>query len=852
MKFNLFRALLCIGATILLASSPLAGTEPVPVLTLEGMKPGAAVKTLEESFGKAYQFNGSGGSSLSLPEEAERVWFSKYGKTRDAAVGFYIRFDKNSEAADKAQSANFGMFDCVLNAEGKIVVSCFAAPTDFQGPVHRIVSRDTFKTGEWHHVVFTCSQNRKRAVLFVDGEFQKENDNPDIPDFYLRPFRVGGNFTGAFGGLRFYDMPLLAEYLIPVRPDEASFKALEKRLSDAEKASGNKHLSAWIQNLRGDAERLKKQSFVSMHEWELLKKHTSNAERLAADLQNAGGVAQGVVTAYTVKATGQEPHLYYDLPEEGTADGRITLLAAKGEYEGASLLVVPFAPVKKFDLVLSDLQGPDGAVFASSGIDAKLVKRWYRTGGAWLTYHADRKLRILAPDMLLNDDDLIRVDDFRQTNYVRMSYPDGEQYVDAGERLPELYPIPRTAPVRDAKNLQSVTLPEAGRTQQFLLTFHIPENQPEGVYRGAVALSADGKEAGRVEIALRVLPFTLPEARTYYDPDRVYMGNFSHNMNDTESYDVLLAEFKDMKAHNMLYPSIRKAPEGTTLNGYRTLVRARKAAGLEDKTLFAGTSADREWIHAKDRTLEVYREIMAKWRERQENFLSHIEKDFGHRNVYQYGIDEASAYQTLLREIPSWLVIHELGSKIRTTGWQNNFKYVSDVQDLQVSTRVDRDDANGWHEAGGRIMNYANPFPSSENPMMFRRACGFKMYKSNYDGTMIHGYCVVRRFNEFAVDNSGNYRHFSMVYPKEDGVIDTLAIEGIREGFDDIRYFSLMKLLARDAMKSGSEEYVREGRRSMAWLAALPVDSGDLDCIRIQTIERILNLLELKKKYGGK
>ena len=117
---------------------------------------------------------------------------------------------------------------------------------------------------------------------------------------------------------------------------------------------------------------------------------------------------------------------------------------------------------------------------------------------------------------------------------------------------------------------------------------------------------------------------------------------------------------------------------------------------------------------------------------------------------------------------------------------------------------------------------------------------------------MIHGYCVVRRFNEFAVDNSGNYRHFSVVYPKEDGVIDTLAIEGLREGFDDIRYFSLMKLLARDAMKSGSEEYVREGRRSMAWLAALPVDSGDLDCIRIQTIERILNLLELKKKYGGK
>ena len=84
-------------------------------------------------------------------------------------------------------------------------------------------------------------------------------------------------------------------------------------------------------------------------------------------------------------------------------------------------------------------------------------------------------------------------------------------------------------------------------------------------------------------------------------------------------------------------------------------------------------------------------------------------------------------------------------------------------------------------------------------------------------------------------------------------MISTLAIAGVREGFDDIRYFSMLQLLARDAMKkSTAPELVREARRAMAWLAQQKKVEGDPDEVRLRTIERILNLRNLMKKYGVK
>ena len=59
-------------------------------------------------------------------------------------------------------------------------------------------------------------------------------------------------------------------------------------------------------------------------------------------------------------------------------------------------------------VALSDLRAPNGKVIPAAEVDIKLVKRWFRSGGAWLSYHSDRRQRNLTPDLLVNDDALIR------------------------------------------------------------------------------------------------------------------------------------------------------------------------------------------------------------------------------------------------------------------------------------------------------------------------------------------------------------------------------------------------------------------------------------------------------------
>ena len=62
--------------------------------------------------------------------------------------------------------------------------------------------------------------------------------------------------------------------------------------------------------------------------------------------------------------------------------------------------------MKSFTVRVKDL-ACDGAKFPADALNVKLVKRWFRCGGAWLSYHRDGRQRILTPHLLVNDDDLV-------------------------------------------------------------------------------------------------------------------------------------------------------------------------------------------------------------------------------------------------------------------------------------------------------------------------------------------------------------------------------------------------------------------------------------------------------------
>src|SRR5690606_17073333 len=129
----------------------------------------------------------------------------------------------------------------------------------------------------------------------------------------------------------------------------------------------------------------------------------------------------------------------------------------------------------------------------------------------------------------------------------------------------------------------------------------------------------------------------------------------------------------------------------------------------------------------------------------------------------------------------------------------------------------------------------------AENPAFVRRQHGLLGYLSNFD--MVNNY-------EFAYgpwNDRGTilYKPMVLAYPTSEGLVDTLAWEGFREGIDDIRYATKLRQLANEAIESGDLDRVYEGRKVRQWFALMDGMSVDLNAARMEMIEKILHLADL-------
>jgi hypothetical protein len=100
------------------------------------------------------------------------------------------------------------------------------------------------------------------------------------------------------------------------------------------------------------------------------------------------------------------------------------------------------------------------------------------------------------------------------------------------------------------------------------------------------------------------------------------------------------------------------------------------------------------------------------------------------------------------------------------------------------------------------------------------------------------------RLNWLEFWNPYGYR-ITMVYPTRTGVINTLHWEGFREGIDDIRYATKLKLLARQAIAGGKVAAAEEARKALLWLELHDEKSADLNAMRLEMINYILNLMAM-------
>ena len=147
-----------------------------------------------------------------------------------------------------------------------------------------------------------------------------------------------------------------------------------------------------------------------------------------------------------------------------------------------------------------------------------------------------------------------------------------------------------------------------------------------------------------------------------------------------------------------------------------------------------------------------------------------------------------------------WKYLHEQGLKIYTTGKSSHLLHGGFNEDfMNYGGSYSAAAARLWHAFGARITSYAGPHTGPENPDFVRRSHGMDLYLADQDGT--NNYMVSGdQWNDFGSQH--NYRSFNMIYPASDGPVNTLEFEAFREAIDDVKYATLLKELAAEAIET--------------------------------------------------
>ena len=781
----------------------------------------------------------------------------------ERAVSFWVKFDRLPSVGEPT-----GLLGCRADADGRLLVSWKARPTEIVGDLE-MTARDTVKAGEWHHVEANFSLQMRRASFYLDGRFQWENDTLHVP--FLKRLAEEGpspDFAGEVRDVRVWREAVDSERMAVAPKDDAvrRVKAADADLAAAEAAGAkSKGLASWIAALKergagylaaNDAAELPR---VTRFELKSLQRDAAHARRIATD---AAGGMKGLsdnAATFVVPPLAQDPVLPYDIPAFGRLSDEMRVFACPDEYEGASVVILGLRPfdVKRIDV--SPLRGP-GGIIPPFAVDLKLVKRWYRSGNAWIAYHNDRRLRVLCPDLLLNDDSLIYVDERQMRNFIRLDYPDGSVYSDQSDVLKNIVEWHDRIPFRDANVLQPFAVGEAGRNQQVLATVHVPKDAKPGRYEGRVSFEAAGGSVS-VRLVVQVLPIELPVQPTpYLNTTRSYITHLNSFPGEPpgETYEERLEYIRffmhDVHAHNINH--------ATGLWNSPSLVKLALEEGYVPDRLFMGWGGN-TWSDfyagvPKKELTPADREMAFKACARKELKLErYLKKHLPPWAVhYIIRFSEAGDYDSLSRdqgEIAD--EAHTHGKRVFAHGMSHvNAQWAGDVQDMNSSTLISEEEVSRWHAAGGEVINYADPFPGAESPYWYRRKQGLFMYRKGLDGHMMHGYVQYRTsLNEWAEDwgGDGEYRNFCNAYRMKGGALMKLCWEGTREGYDDLRYLTRLTQLAQANLAAKDPDLLREAKRALLWIEKSDGWSTDLDMLRAGTAERIIILQDQIAKRGG-
>jgi len=523
-----------------------------------------------------------------------------------------------------------------------------------------------------------------------------------------------------------------------------------------------------------------------------------------------------------------------------TETNGLRIIAAKGEYESASVVIHALKDIPGLILTAGDFQKEGGGqIIPKDEIDIRAVKCWYQSGAAWIGISSSKTTRKLTPELLLKNDGLVRVDEGEEKNYMTLQFQDGKKEIwisdPTNAKSAMVSYRPEEFPARDSKQLLPLDL-KTGVNKQYWITVRVPEDADAGFYTARIRVKRGKDELGGIALRLRVLPFSLPLPKTWYDARKdfissvYYRGRLSYPdgsiSSERKSEEQLRAELKDMLVHNIFNPACYQ-----DFNNLGAYLRIRNELGMKGLPLYlvaveTGNPQDEAGFK---KIQENVRQIRA------------ISATYGAKDVYFYGIDEAKD-EKLVSQRKAWDTVHQAGGKMFVAGYKGHFEKVGDLLDLLIMAGAPlKNEAQKWHSAGHQIFCYANPQCGPENPEMFRRNYGFLLWKAEYDGAMTYAY--QHSFGDIWNDfDDKTYRDHVFSYPTVDGIIPTLAIEGYREAIDDIRYGTFLKsLIIKNKGWYGKKAGIAKSAENYLETLDTKRDPG---VIRLEIIDYILKLMD--------
>jgi len=572
--------------------------------------------------------------------------------------------------------------------------------------------------------------------------------------------------------------------------------------------------------LRGRVDKLQKQGYGTPSEVDELAGRVQFLDAIMPNLRKlAAGAPPQPLLVHVPKAISNLRITPTTFPIPAPIADEVKMTTCAGEYESANFVVYALRDLRGLQVTVTDLKS-DRHIIPASAVDCRVVKCWYQAGRGI----SDLRHKQLVPELLLKDDELVRVDFQKEQNYLRMGGPGTDKYLLVSG--PETEETAALQP-RDAKQLQPVDI-AAETSRQFWLTVHVPERTLAGEYSGNIVLTAPGTARVSLRLRLRVLPFKLvqsPLTYSIYYRGRLTPDGKGSISSETKSPGQYLAEMRDMKAHGVPYPTCYQPYDERLLP---RMFELRRQAGLPEGRLFTlGLST------GNPTEPEALRKLQASARQ----WIA-MARRYGYDEVYFYGIDEARG-ERLKSQRAAWTAVREAGGKIFVACYRGTFEVMGDLLDLAILAGPPQpEEARKYHSVGHQVFCYANPQVGLEEPQTYRRNFGLVLWKAGYDGAMDYAYqhSFGHIWNDF--DHS-HYRDHVFAYPTADGVVDTVQWEGFREGVDDVRYIATLAQTVQRARKDTKRRQIAE--QASKWLASLD-PSDDLDKLRTEAIEWLLRL----------